>query len=229
MLGDKEFFSLLCDDCYNSPERKAEQQAEHLANIRRQRIEKSNRRRNILSSVIPPLYRDAHIRKLPEIIRKTFFALGPSKGLFLSGSVGVGKTFALYAISRYLICKGRDILFYRFEDLLNDFRDSYNSDNEINEQLLRDRLKNVRYLIIDDIGTSTRLNPESDFSLRTVYNIIDHRINYCLPTFLSTNKTVEELSESFDQRIFSRIAGSCEVLNLSGKDKRLNKKILMHR
>jgi len=225
-IGDKEIFGLLCDDCHNSPTRLAEEQKEkinqQLANIRKHRIEKSDRLRNAISFVVPPLYRGAHIYKLPEIIRNKFFALNPSEGLFLGGSVGVGKSFSLYAFVRYYICKGNDVFFYRYEDFLTDLRATFSRDSEIDERELLNRLKTVRRLFIDDVGTTTGLNAESDFSLRTLFNVLDYRINYCLPTFLSTNKTVEELAKSFDKRIYSRIAGSCVVLNLSGKDKRLS-------
>jgi len=222
MIGDKEFFGLLCDDCYNSPERKTEEAEKQ---TRTKRRAKSDRLRDILSSVIPPLYRDAHIFRLPKIIKNKFFALSPSEGLFLSGAVGCGKTFSLYAFVRYFICKGSGIIFYRFEDLLCDIRASYSGDSGIDETKLLNRLKNVRRLFIDDLGTTAGLNLESDFSLRTLFNVLDHRINFMLPTFLSSNKSLEELGKSFDGRILSRIAGSCLILNLSGKDKRLDNKI----
>ena len=219
--NDKEHFAPLCQVCYESPERKAEQEAEHLANIRTQRIERTARLMDEISRIVPPLYRDAHINGLKPVFRETFFKLSPSEGLFLSSPVGVGKTHALYAFARYFILKGVDVIFYRYEDLLCDIRASYTSDSVVDEMKLLNRLKNVRKLFIDDLGTTSGINVETDFSLRTLFNILDHRINYCLPTFLSSNKTIEELGQSFDKRIFSRIAGSCQVLNLSGKDKRL--------
>lgn len=218
-VGDTECFGLLCQDCFNSPERKI---TEERTQVRAQRKLKSQKLRDAISFVVPPLYRDSHIRNVAEIIKKTFLARKPFEGLLLSGSVGCGKTYSLYAFARYLICRQNYVIFYRYEDLLSDIRASY-SGNSLSESQILHKLKSVRFLFIDDLGTTASLNTESDFSLRTLFNVLDHRINFMLPTFLSTNKTVEELGKGFDQRILSRIAGACQILNLSGNDKRLQK------
>ncbi|OHB44442.1 MAG: hypothetical protein A2Y13_08575 [Planctomycetes bacterium GWC2_45_44] len=57
-----------------------------------------------------------------------------------------------YAIARYLICKHCDIIFYRYKDLLEDIRASY-SESNINEKRILGRLKTIRWLFIDDLGT----------------------------------------------------------------------------
>jgi DNA replication protein DnaC len=41
-----------------------------------------------------------------------------------------------------------------------------------------------------------------------------------LATFVTTNKSVEELARSFDQRIASRLQQACEVVQIRGRDKR---------
>lgn len=82
-------------------------------------------------------------------------------------------------------------------------------------------LLQTKKLFIEDIGTTVTVGKvESDFSLRIFLSILDSRLEHCRATFISTNKTLEELRNSFDERVASRIVQACEIIRLSGEDRR---------
>ena len=69
-------------------------------------------------------------------------------------------------------------------------------------------------LILDDLGTEFK----SAYTISCLYNIINTRIGAKLPTIISTNYTLKELLEFYDQRITSRITGAYSLLTLEGND-----------
>ena len=76
-------------------------------------------------------------------------------------------------------------------------------------------------LFIEDVGTTKTIGEhETDFSRRTFLVLLDQRLEQCQPTYITSNKNVEDLGKSFDSRIASRIQQACEVCFLAGKDRR---------
>ena len=76
------------------------------------------------------------------------------------------------------------------------------------ERGLVKRYQDVDKLLIEDVGTTVGTgSQESDFSLRTFLLILDHRLEHCKPTFITTNKSVDELGKSFDERTFEVFRG----------------------
>lgn len=76
-------------------------------------------------------------------------------------------------------------------------------------------------LFIEDVGTTVSLDKqESDFSLRTFLVLLDQRLEACQPTFITTNKTLEQLGRCFDDRIASRLIQACKIIKLTGADRR---------
>jgi DNA replication protein DnaC len=81
-------------------------------------------------------------------------------------------------------------------------------------------VKDVDVLAIDDLGL--RSKQETDFAYVTLYSILNKRQEKMLPTFISTNKTLEQLRSSFDQRIVSRLESALKI-EIKGIDRRLAK------
>ena len=70
---------------------------------------------------------------------------------------------------------------------------------------------------MDDLGTEF----SNQFTLSTIYNLLNARQNKGLATVISTNLTPDELRAKYEDRIYSRIIGSgTRVLVFFGKDKR---------
>jgi DNA replication protein DnaC len=82
---------------------------------------------------------------------------------------------------------------------------------------LIDPLKDVDKLFIDDLGL--RVKQETDFSYVTLYSILNKRQERRLPTFISSNKSIEKLGQSFDARIASRLSAAVSI-EITGCDRR---------
>jgi len=179
-----------------------------------------------LDEVIPKRYEHATIENIPEAIRKTFEKLPDDKGLMLWGSPGTGKTYSLCAIARKHFYDGWDVARVTYEMLALQIRKTYQEGSKTTELDIIKPLIEVDRLILEDVGTTISIGQqESDFSLRTFLLLLDQRLEHYRATFVSSNKSIEELGKSFDQRIASRLQEACEVIQLKGQDRRVKKNI----
>jgi DNA replication protein DnaC len=173
-----------------------------------------------IAEQIPSLFQTATLELLPKALLEKVMALPSDRGLYFYGPIGCGKTFSLCAIARHSIESGRDVIRKNWESFLSElkagFGDGFKTDKII------ERMKVCDLLILDDISIAGR---ESDFSLRTLYDILNSRIENCKPTYFSSNRTPEEIGKAYDERILSRIRGACECIKIVGHDRRREKKI----
>ena len=72
-------------------------------------------------------------------------------------------------------------------------------------------------LFLDDLGAENA----TDFVRDTLYLIINRRYEGKLPVIITSNLDLGELSDSVGDRIASRIAGMCDMVELEGGDRRL--------
>lgn len=136
-----------------------------------------------------------------------------SRGIIMLGKTGLGKTHLSLAIAGVVIDKGYDVYYDSVQNIMDrlekeHFGKSY-FDESINERLLESDL-----LILDDLGAEF----STQFTVASLYNILNTRINNDLPTIISTNLTMREIEEKYTQRIASRIVGSAMPIQFCGKD-----------
>lgn len=171
------------------------------------------------NAVIPRLYRDAQIGHLAPALQTTLMDLDETRGVYLWGSVGSGKTYALAALCKQFLDTGiwvKRVVWGRLLFRIRQTFSGHDSEMEIVSPLL-----SAPKLVIEDIGTAASMNKqESDFAVKTLLMILDSRIEDCLPVFVTSNLSLENLSQTFDARIASRIQQACEVIELKGKDRR---------
>jgi len=144
-------------------------------------------------------------------------------GVFFTGPAGTGKTTMAANLvletmhERYIHRVGpKDFEFYTATQILFELRQCYDCPTK-NEKELIDLLCDVDLLVIDDLG----VEKSSDWVLQVFHMIIDHRYSYKKATIITSNKTLDELSDKWeDDRIVSRICGMCDICTLSGTDKR---------
>lgn len=134
---------------------------------------------------------------------------------WLSGGVGCGKTHLLLAKLNQLSCDyynthkyyhNNCIKFWNYSDLCSVLRQEPN-----NFELVK-WIRSASYLFIDDVGTSK----SSDFIQEKIYSIFNYRCENELSTFVSTNLTLAEVQQEFNDRMVSRIKQSSAWIELSG-------------
>jgi len=174
-----------------------------------------------IAAVVPPRYLEAQIEHLSAKLQEIIKTLPEDKGLLLWGAPGVGKTYAMAALARHYISEGFAAARTGYELLCLQLRDTFKSKARETELSVIKPLLSADKLFIEDIGTTkSEGNIESDFSVRTLLVLLDWRLENCLATYLTTNRPVEELAKTFDERVASRLLQACEVVKLTGQDKR---------
>ena len=171
--------------------------------------------------VIPPEFRNAHIRDLNIKLKEALKQRHPCQGLLLHGSVGVGKTYTMCALVRDYICRretaGKSCKRIVWDRFLINLRSTYDTYAASEAKTLQ-RYLDCDLLIIEDVGATTK-GQESDYARRILTTILDYRKEQEKPTFYTSNKNIDELAASFDNRIGSRL-GMFLTIELGGRDKR---------
>jgi DNA replication protein DnaC len=118
-------------------------------------------------------------------------------GLFLFGKCGTGKTHLAAAITRDLLLKGHQVMFKSVTGLLYEVTKVMSCSNKITEQEAIMAYTSCEYLVLDDLGVG-RL---TEWVKKTLGYIIYERDNTFKPTLITSNLSLDELSDRFDQRL----------------------------
>jgi len=173
----------------------------------------------VLLNVIPERYIKAEISDLSAELQRRFNTEVDS-GVLLWGKAGIGKTYAMSALAKKYIREGYLVKRVHYEMLCLKLRDTFNPKARQTEWEIIESFLSCDKLFIEDVGTSKSLgNLESDFSLRTFSVLLDMRMEHCRPTFITSNKSVENLANSFDERVGDRLR-TFYVYKLGGESKR---------
>lgn len=148
------------------------------------------------------------------------FSAGASANLAFFGGTGLGKTHLSTAVAKTVIDKGYDVLYVTALSMLADFEKerfgSGYSDTDVSDL---SRYYDADLLIVDDIGTEVN----NQFTVSTIYNIINTRLSKGKSTVISTNLTPAELRTRYWDRIASRIFGEYTPIIFEGTDVRMQK------
>lgn len=143
------------------------------------------------------------------------------KSLLFVGNTGLGKTFLANCIAKEVISTGKTVV-YQTAPMLMDkiisYKFSYNKSPLEKEQY--EKIFDVDLLIIDDLGTETMTNNK----FTELFNIINTRLLKNKKILISTNLTLNELYEQYDERVMSRLIGNFTICKFIGDDIRLKKK-----
>lgn len=142
------------------------------------------------------------------------------RGLFISGGVGLGKTFMLSAICNSLVEGGVPTLYTVFSDLIGDIKRSFGADDRgLSESALIESARGAKVLILDDLGAEQI----TDFVQSRLFDIVNYRRNHDKPMVISSNLSIDEVGSLYGLRISSRINEMCTPLSLYGQDIRWQK------
>ena len=136
-----------------------------------------------------------------------------SKNLLFLGATGLGKTHLSLAIANVVINKGFYVCYGTSQNICDDLQsEQFGRGDEA--YYSKQQVLGCDLLILDDLGTEI----DSQYSIATLYNIINSRILAKKPTIISTNCELSELLRKYDQRITSRITGEYTKMTILGKD-----------
>ncbi len=145
-------------------------------------------------------------------------------GLYIEGTNGTGgkHTFAA-AIALQLIGEGIPVICKTSSDLLMDIKRTFDG-GATNEAQILDIYKRVELLIIDDLGKEQC----SDWSMSTLYSILNDRYEDMKPVIVTTNYNADQLAaaltpKGFDNTkiiaiIISRLRETSTVMTMAWAD-----------
>ena len=143
------------------------------------------------------------------------------KNLLFLGNTGLGKTFLSNCIAKEILDKKKTVLYQTAPIMLDSIIDYRFGKSDLKE--VYDNIINVNLLVIDDLGAESINSPK----ITELFNIINSRLlnqnNEIKKTIISTNLNMNNLFETYGERIFSRLASYYNVCRFFGDDIRLNK------
>jgi DNA replication protein DnaC len=149
-----------------------------------------------------------------------FFKWSSKDSLFLFGNRGAGKTHLMAAMVNDLIQQG-ELKTYMVSAprLLIDIRDNM-IHGEVNEAQMIQRLNKREFLFLDDLGTEK----PTEWVLQTLYMLVDSRYISNMSIVVSSNYSLKDISAKLDDRIASRIAEMCKLVQLKFDDRRVDRR-----
>ena len=169
-------------------------------------------------------------KKITKIIPPKFWAIETDKkdlllkykdkSVFCWGATGTGKSVFVHSLAKGYIKRARDILIYSYPALIMQLRNAYKTDSGKTPWDIAKTTADFRgVLILDDLGAEKT----TDFVKEITYFILNERELNLLTTIITSNYSLNELNDRIDSRVSSRIAGMCEILKFTGKDKRIKR------
>lgn len=144
------------------------------------------------------------------------------KNLLFIGNTGLGKTFLSNCIANELIKNGKTVLYQTAPVMLDTIMDYRFGKANISKSVY-DNILDVDLLVIDDLGTECI----NSMKFTELFNVINTRIlnqnNHITKTIISTNLSLQNLKDTYDDRIFSRFVGHYNICRFFGEDIRFKK------
>jgi DNA replication protein DnaC len=167
-------------------------------------------------------FNEAFLKKIYQKSAKFVKNFHPlCKGMIFSGTIGCGKTTLVTAIAQEVTLeKGHSCGFFEFSRLLEEIRNSYNS--QTTETDILDKICKNELLIIDELGKGKN----SEWELGIIESLVNRRYNSKQATLFTTNFSFKSadtelpLSTRITKRTYSRIQEMCDFISINGKDLR---------
>lgn len=120
----------------------------------------------------------------------------PDKGLYLCGNFGSGKTYLISSMFNELAKHNTKVAIIYWPEFLRSLKASFDS-NDSGDQYTH--IKKIPLLLIDDIGAENNTPWARDEVLGP---ILQYRMEEKLPTFFTSNLTLEELEQHFSNTTY---------------------------
>lgn len=149
----------------------------------------------------------------------------PTKGLYLSGDFGVGKTYLLAGVATELTKLNQNVILVHMPTFIADLAKSF---KENTTSSMIDKMKEVDVLMLDDIGAENLSQWSRDDVLGV---ILQYRMENQLLTYFSSNFKMRDLEPHFVEtktgiepvkakRLMERIYALSEEVVVGGQNRR---------
>jgi len=125
---------------------------------------------------------ELYVENFSNMLPKRGMPLPGCNGIIIIGDKGTGKTHITSAIANELLKKEIGVICMTERGLLGRIRQTY-SERDMSEKEVLDAYIKVPLLIIDDLGKEKA----SEWTLATLYSIIDGRYEEAMPIIVTTN------------------------------------------
>ena len=180
----------------------------------------SKRRQRLSALGVPPKYSgvsletftlhgDEENRKLQSrrlIAARRYLADWPAvpEVIVFRGGPGTGKGHIAWSMAQEL-CRLHDVQVrvVKLADAVRDLREAWRSSEGLSEAQRLERYRQPDLLVIDEVSRHAFYGEPH----RHLYDLVDHRVEQCRPTLLTTNETVSGLEDLLQPALTSRVAG----------------------
>jgi DNA replication protein DnaC len=138
----------------------------------------------------------------------------------LLGQTGCGKTFLSNCIAKALLDEGVSVVYFTAFELFRVFEEQTFKKNSSAEDL-NEHIFDCDLLIIDDLGTEF----QNSFTTARLFQCLNERLLQNKSTIISTNLSLEDMRDTYSERITSRVFSYYEPIKLIGEDIRIKKVI----
>lgn len=149
---------------------------------------------------------------------ETGFTRGKN-GLYIFGSYGMGKTGVVTPILRSYVDNGLTGLWIEFYDFTDEVQSRYRSNSEETAQAAIKQAQEVDMLLLDDVG-NPKVGEETQDRSKILYQVVNARHNHARPMLITSNLAPGEFVKQFGARTFERIAESCRIVQMGGRNLR---------
>lgn len=217
-IGEKLRYIPQCD-CYRR-EREAEakrRREEEIRQLREERLARLFRRSRLaprlakrtLNSFCP---RDAEQREALRVFSDYLHSFEEARskevnGIYLFGSPGRGKTHLAAGLLRELLQKEVFCIYVKCAELLPSLRSHFRGGDK--EKVVAPLLE-ADFLVLDDLGAEEK----QGWFLDDLYRVLDHRMEWLLPTVITSNLSLTEVKARYGVRVTSRIERMCRIVEI---------------
>lgn len=149
-------------------------------------------------------------------------------GIYIYGDSGTGKTHLTACMVNELIKQRRPVLFTNFFEISQIIRGTFNN-SKYSEIDMIDKISNIDFLFIDDLGTEkVTKNGEDNWLQEKIFEILNKRYNNKKPTVFTSNYSLEELinTRGLMEKTVDRILEmSSLILKIEGESHRIKNRI----
>ena len=160
----------------------------------------------------------AYIRKIRQICEQYADGFEPAsgKGMLLYGASGLGKTFLLNCVAQRVLERGYSVVVISASKLMETLR-RYLFNGDGAEQV--QDILTCDLLAVDDLGSEPMMR---GVTVGSIYHVVSERHNASRPMILTTNCSVQQLYEKYEDRIAARLCDPSRmtIIEFSGEDVR---------